>query len=492
MSDDQTARLGLPYLAAGQMQKHVTLNEALTRLDVLAQTAVISRSRADQPGDPSDGDLYILPADATGGAWGGRPAGALMRFEAGSWSAVPAPEGMAAVVIDEAGLLARLDGDWAPLGGTPTELQSLTRLGLGTTADATNPFSAKLNKALWTARGTGEGGDGDLRYTLNKSAAGNTLSLLFQSGWSGRAELGLVGNDDLTLKVSPNGAAWTDVMVVEAATGVARFPKGCGRAETTALTANGSWTPPAWARWVAASVIGGGGGGGGGLMGWAGLARFGGGGGGAGGISQAILPASAVSAGLAAVIGAGGAGATLSGGAGADGGDSRLTLGGVAILTARGGKGGAGGTSSSGLAGAGGQGDVIGASGGASASNATGGAGQAGLAGPGGGGAGGGLDSGTTAQDGGVGGQGAALRVAASGGSAGSGAAGGAGSSSSLPDLSRAGGGGGGGAATTSAGRNGGAGGSFGAGGGGGGAGMSGAGQGGTGAPGVILLTAIG
>ena len=49
MSDDQTARLGLPYLAAGQMQKHVTLNEALTRLDVLAQTAVISRSRASSP-----------------------------------------------------------------------------------------------------------------------------------------------------------------------------------------------------------------------------------------------------------------------------------------------------------------------------------------------------------------------------------------------------------------------------------------------------------
>ena len=27
----------------------------------------------------------------------------------------------------------------------------MTRLGLGTTADAANPFSAKLNGALWTA-----------------------------------------------------------------------------------------------------------------------------------------------------------------------------------------------------------------------------------------------------------------------------------------------------------------------------------------------------
>ena len=66
MSDDHSARLGLPYLAAGQMQKHVTLNEALTRLDTLTQTAVISRGQAAQPGDPDDGDLYILPVGATG------------------------------------------------------------------------------------------------------------------------------------------------------------------------------------------------------------------------------------------------------------------------------------------------------------------------------------------------------------------------------------------------------------------------------------------
>ena len=65
MSDDQSARLGLPYLAAGQMQKHVTLNEALTRLDALVQTAAISRTVSDQPATPADGALYILPAGAT-------------------------------------------------------------------------------------------------------------------------------------------------------------------------------------------------------------------------------------------------------------------------------------------------------------------------------------------------------------------------------------------------------------------------------------------
>ena len=68
MSDDASARLGLPYLAAGQLQKHVTLNEALTRLDALIQTAVVSRTTSDQPTDPAEGALYILPEDATGDA----------------------------------------------------------------------------------------------------------------------------------------------------------------------------------------------------------------------------------------------------------------------------------------------------------------------------------------------------------------------------------------------------------------------------------------
>ena len=52
MSDDESARLGLPYLAAGQMQKHVTVNEALTRLDALVQCRAASRTVATAPAAP--------------------------------------------------------------------------------------------------------------------------------------------------------------------------------------------------------------------------------------------------------------------------------------------------------------------------------------------------------------------------------------------------------------------------------------------------------
>lgn len=132
MSDDQSARLALPYLAAGQMQKHVTLNEALTRLDALVQTAVISRSVTAQPETPADGALWILPAGATGADWSSRAEGALVRAEGGGWTEVEAEDGLVVLVLDAAEVVVRQAGSWAPLGTRLGVAQDLTRLGLGT------------------------------------------------------------------------------------------------------------------------------------------------------------------------------------------------------------------------------------------------------------------------------------------------------------------------------------------------------------------------
>lgn len=118
MSDDATPRLGLPYLAAGQAQKHVTLNEALSRLDGLVQPAVASRTLAVQPASPADGALYVLPADASGPDWAGRSAGTLMRFEAGAWEALPVQPGFLAWIADEEVLAVRTDAGWTALSST--------------------------------------------------------------------------------------------------------------------------------------------------------------------------------------------------------------------------------------------------------------------------------------------------------------------------------------------------------------------------------------
>lgn len=45
----QSTRLQLPFLAAGQAQKHVTVNETLLRLDALVQLAAKSAATTSQP-----------------------------------------------------------------------------------------------------------------------------------------------------------------------------------------------------------------------------------------------------------------------------------------------------------------------------------------------------------------------------------------------------------------------------------------------------------
>jgi len=492
MSDDHSARLALPYLAAGQMQKHVTLNEALTRLDAIVQTVVVSRTTTAQPAAPEDGALWILPAGATGADWSTRPEGALMRAEGGGWTVVPAGEGLIALVADAEEIVVRQGGSWVELGARLGVAQALGRLGIGTTADAANPFSARLNAALWTALEAGAGGTGDLRLTLNKATPGNVLSLLFQSGWGGRAELGLAGDDDLRLKVSADGSNWHDALVVDRATGRVTHALGAGRRAVTVFSADGSYAMPAWARSVAAVLVGGGGGGGAGAFGVSG-ARFGGGGGGAGGISRGEWAAELLGGTLDVVVGTGGTGGGAA--AGANGGDSSVSMGGVSVLAARGGGGGRQGDSAGGAAGAAGTGASIANAGGDSSVTAAGGTGGSldGPDGAGGGGAGGGVDGAGVAWAGGAGGDGGAVAVRAAGGAGGTGAAGSAGTAAPQPSLCWAGGGGGGGGAAVSGSGHAGAGGGWvGGGGGGGGAGVTAGGSGGAGAPGAVWLVAVG
>ncbi|MCO5091548.1 DUF2793 domain-containing protein [Bosea sp. (in: a-proteobacteria)] len=228
MSD--TSRLNLPLLAAGQAQKHVTHNDALTDLDALVQLSVVARDMLSPPPSPAEGGIWLLGATPLD-EWAGR-GGKLAERRDGGWIFHAPRAGWIVWVEDEQVLLVHDGADWRGVldGGAPAQL---TRLGLATTADAANPFAAKLNKALWTALTTGEGGDGDLRFTLDKEATGNVLSLLFQSGYSGRAEIGLVGDDDLGFRVSSDGSLWQEALRI-AAGGAVSFPS----VGTTAAAAN--------------------------------------------------------------------------------------------------------------------------------------------------------------------------------------------------------------------------------------------------------------
>ncbi len=78
-----TPNLSLPLLAAAQAQKHVTVNEALSRLDGLVQLSVISSALTAPPATPTEGDRYIVAAGATG-AWAGWD-DSIALFSGGAW-----------------------------------------------------------------------------------------------------------------------------------------------------------------------------------------------------------------------------------------------------------------------------------------------------------------------------------------------------------------------------------------------------------------------
>ena len=209
-----TPRLALPLLAAGQAQKHVTHNDALTRLDALIHLVVDSRSQAAPPVVPTELSAYIVPAGATGAFAGHGDEVAL--FEDGGWTFLTPRTGWQAWVTDEAEHHLWTGSEWrraAPLSSLGAE-----RWGVNATADATNRLAVSSEASLFNHAG------GDHRLKLNKAGLGHTASLVFQDGWSGRAELGLAGDDDFRIKVSADGEGWNDALAIDRASGAVALP----------------------------------------------------------------------------------------------------------------------------------------------------------------------------------------------------------------------------------------------------------------------------
>ncbi len=225
MSDDTTPRLDLPLLHGGQAQKHLTLNAGLMRLESLVQAQVLSRTVAAQPSSPADGDAYILPASPTGAAWSAIAAGSFVLFDSGVWDIIPFPAGAIVHVADDNRFLVRTGSGWAAFEDALKVFANLTQLGIGTTADSTNVLAVKGAAALLSARYAADGGSGDLSLSLNKEADADTAQILWQKGFSTRAILGLLGDNDLTFKLSADGSSFITALIVKP-TGAVHVPAG--------------------------------------------------------------------------------------------------------------------------------------------------------------------------------------------------------------------------------------------------------------------------
>ncbi|AZU04373.1 hypothetical protein X907_1846 [Glycocaulis alkaliphilus] len=215
-----TSNLNLPFIMPAQAQKHVTHNDALLMLDALVQLSVASRQLSAPPEEPEAGERHIV-ADAASGPWTGVPEGHLAAFQDGAWRFFAPQTGWTAWIADEGGALV-FDGEaWSAFAGAG--LNPAAMAGVNTEADETNRLAVKSDAVLFSHDDVTPG-NGGIQLKLNKAAPGGTASLLYQTGWSGRAEFGTTGDDDFHIKVSANGADWRDALVIDAASGAVSCP----------------------------------------------------------------------------------------------------------------------------------------------------------------------------------------------------------------------------------------------------------------------------
>ena len=208
---DLSARLSLPFILPSQAQKHVTHNEALTRLDIAAQLAVEAIDATTPPSAPEAGQVWALGPAPTGD-WAGE-GDRLAAFVNEAWLFVTPGEGWRALDTSDGRLYRRVGAGWEPLA--PPILDNLDGVGINATHDSTNRLAVSAPATLLNHEGAGH------QLKINKAAAGDTASLLFQTGFGGRAEMGTGGSDDFAVKVSADGAVWTTALSIEAASGLA-------------------------------------------------------------------------------------------------------------------------------------------------------------------------------------------------------------------------------------------------------------------------------
>lgn len=230
---DDTPNLKLPYIMAAQAQKHVTHNEAIRALDAVVQLGVLDRDLTAPPGTPTNGDRYIVKATATGD-WSGQEDN-IAHYGDNAWLFYAAKEGWISWVDDEDVLLVYSGTAWVPY---PGEIQNTPLFGVNATADIVNRLSVSSPAILFNHEGNG------VQVKVSKAGVADTASFLFQNNFSGRAEIGLTGDDDFHFKVSPDGLSFTEAIVINKNDGAVMVPRLLSGSIIIADDAVGSIVPP--------------------------------------------------------------------------------------------------------------------------------------------------------------------------------------------------------------------------------------------------------
>ncbi|MDB2415359.1 DUF2793 domain-containing protein [Rickettsiales bacterium] len=206
-----TTNMAITLVAQNQSQKEVTVNEAITKIDAILNVGAVSQGDNTPPGSPAEGDVYILGSSPTG-AWATHSK-KIAYYQSSTWKFIAANEGMSLWVNDE-DLLYKFDGtNWI------SNIDNISSMGVNTTSDATNKLAVKSDAVLFQTNAS------DVQVKIDKATSTDTGSLLFLDGASGRAEIGLIANDDFTFKVSPDGSVYYESIVLDKDNGAITLKK---------------------------------------------------------------------------------------------------------------------------------------------------------------------------------------------------------------------------------------------------------------------------
>lgn len=207
---ENSSRLTLPYIMPSQAQKHVTHNEALRMLDALVQPCVETLPTDAPPEAPVEGMVFAI-ADSASGDWIDK-ANMVAAFQDGAWTYFTPRQGWQFFVKDDNSHIIFDGSQWVVMA-SDTISSALSNLGINAGSDADNRFVISSANSLFSHEG------GNHQVKINKASETDTASVVFQNDFSGRAEIGLVGDDELIFKTSSNGQAFDDVFRASASSG---------------------------------------------------------------------------------------------------------------------------------------------------------------------------------------------------------------------------------------------------------------------------------
>ena len=171
-------RLAIEQMDPGTMDIDQPFNNLVRQIESIVNIQAVSATTTAQPGSPTSGQLYILPASPTGTNWAGKATGTIAYYDSGTWY-FETPKGFPVARVADTGALLYWNGTaWANfeilLGAKGADIASAATTNLST---ATGQYVHVTGTTTITALGTARAGirrsvvfDGALILTHNATS----------------------------------------------------------------------------------------------------------------------------------------------------------------------------------------------------------------------------------------------------------------------------------------------------------------------------------